>query len=75
MDKISQLNSKLRELLRDTLIENCRKNNFIRIYPSKSCEFYDQYFAQQKPLHKMVNKCLFTDEVMPFPHGYNQMIG
>lgn len=46
MEKISQLNSKLRELLRDTLIENCRKNNFIRIYPCKSCEFYDQYFAQ-----------------------------
>ena len=23
----------------------------------------------------MVNKCLFTDEVMPFPHGYNQIIG
>ena len=66
IDKITQLNAKLRDVLRETLMENSRKNNFIRIYPSKTCDIYDQYFTQPKPLHKMIYKCLYTDEVMPF---------
>ena len=64
------LNSKLLEVTRDSLIENARRGNFIRICPSKTCDLYDQYFTQSKPLHKMLYRCLFTDEIMPFPHGY-----
>ena len=46
MEKIAQLNSKTRELLRDTLMENSRKSNFIRLYPARSAEYFDQYFTQ-----------------------------
>ena len=41
VDRISQLNSKLRDITRDFLIENQRKGNYIRIYPSKTCTVYD----------------------------------
>ena len=44
VDKISSLNSRFREVYRDTLLENQRKNNFIRIYPTRSSDIYDQYF-------------------------------
>jgi hypothetical protein len=41
IDKISPLNSRLREVLKETLIESTRKTNFIRIYPCKGSEIYD----------------------------------
>ena len=46
MEKISQLNAKTREILRDTLMENSRRGNFIRLYPARSSEYFDQYFVQ-----------------------------
>jgi tubulin polyglutamylase TTLL5 len=49
IEKISQMNVKVREILRDTLMENSRKNNFIRLYPARSSEYFDQYFTQSKP--------------------------
>ena len=44
MEKLTALNSRFKEVLRDTLIENSRKNSFIRIYPTRSSDIYDQYF-------------------------------
>ena len=41
IEKISALNTRMREILRDTLVENTRKNNFIRIYPTRTCDIYD----------------------------------
>ena len=35
------MNPRFREVLRDALIENSRKNNFIRIYPTRSSDKYD----------------------------------
>jgi hypothetical protein len=70
VDRISQLNSKLRDITRDFLIENQRKGNFIRIYPSKTCTVYDQYLLNTKPLNRLLYRCVFTDEIVPFPNGY-----
>jgi hypothetical protein len=55
------------------MLENNRKNNFIRIYPTRSSDVYDQYFAQPKPLHKMLYKALFSDEIIPFQTTYPMM--
>jgi len=44
MEKVGALNNRFREFLRDTLVENQRKGSFIRIYPSRHCDIYDQYF-------------------------------
>lgn len=71
IDKIALLNGKLREVVKETVSENFRKNNFIRIYPTKTSNIYDKYFAQTKPLNPVLFKCLFTEEVIPFPNGYS----
>jgi len=44
IEKVSQLNPKMREIMKETLIENFRRNNFIRIYPTKTSDIYDKYF-------------------------------
>jgi len=74
MEKIQGLNSRFREVLRDTLIENSRRNGFIRIYPTRNTEIFDQYFSQPKPLHKFVHKALFTDEFIPFQPAYPSVL-
>ena len=73
VEKITQMNSRFREVLRETLIENNRKNNFIRIYPTSSSDVYDQYFTQQKPMHKSLYKALFSNELIPYQTTYPQM--
>lgn len=40
-ERISQINGRHRDILRDTLQEHVRKSNFVRIYPAKGCEMYD----------------------------------
>ena len=70
IDKSAQLNGKLRELVKETICENFRKSNFIRVYPSRTSNIYDKYFAQTKPINLVLQKCLFTNEVIPFPNGY-----
>jgi hypothetical protein len=49
IERVSQLSQRYREYLKETLIENGRRGNFIRIYPTKGSEAYDKYFAQIKP--------------------------
>ena len=53
-----------REYLRETLQENQRKGNYIRIYPAKNSDMYDQYFGTQRPYNKVIYKVLYTDEVL-----------
>ncbi len=70
LEKVSQLNPKIRESIRETLVEHFRRSNFIRIYPSKTSSIYDKYFQQIKPLNCLIHKCLYSNEVIPFPHNY-----
>jgi hypothetical protein len=51
IEKVSQLNPKMREIVKETLIENFRRNNYIRIYPTKTSGIYDKYFVQTKPIN------------------------
>lgn len=60
----------MKELVKDSVAENFRKSNFIRIYPTRTSNIYDKYFSQTKPINLLLHKCLFTDEVIPFPNGY-----
>jgi len=64
MEKLSQLSSKNRAIIRDTLIEDQRKGNFVRIYPTRDSDIYDQYFLSLRVTNKMVHKYLFTDEII-----------
>jgi ABC-type Fe3+/spermidine/putrescine transport system ATPase subunit len=45
IEKVSQLQQKVRDSLREALIENSRKSNFIRIYPTRSSDIYDKFFS------------------------------
>ena len=49
-------------MVRDTLQEEMRRQNFVRIYPSKSSNIYDKYFPPTRQLHKVVHRILFSDE-------------
>jgi hypothetical protein len=42
MKKASQV--RYREYIRETLIENQRRGNYIRIYPAKNSDMYDPFF-------------------------------
>lgn len=63
-EKLSQVSSKNRTMVRDTLVEDSRKGNFIRIYPNKNSDFYDQYFVTPRVSNKVLYKFLFTDELI-----------
>lgn len=56
---------KFKEILKTALLENSRRGNFIRIYPAKGTDIYDQYFKSVRPYNVFLYKCLFTDEVFP----------
>lgn len=51
-------------MIRDTLLEDSRKGNFIRIYPSKNSDFYDQYFVTPRISNKVLHKFLYSDELI-----------
>ena len=57
---------KYRDIIAETISENSRKSNFVRIFPAKNCKMYDKYFSGQRPLNKILYKVLFTSEILPF---------
>ncbi|OMJ73556.1 hypothetical protein SteCoe_27720 [Stentor coeruleus] len=52
---------KIQEILRETLSEYSRKGGFLRLYPCKNADFYDQFFSQIKPINKIINSILFNN--------------
>jgi len=64
-EKISQISNKNRAIIRDTLVEDQRKGNFVRVYPTRNSDIYDPYFLCPRASNKVVFKYLFTDEVIP----------
>ena len=53
-----------REYIRETLAENQRRGNYLRIYPAKNSDMYDSFFQTQRPYNKVVYKILYSDEVL-----------
>lgn len=53
-----------REFVRETCSEYQKRGNFIRIYPAKNSDIYDQYFAAPRPFNRIIYKALFTDEII-----------
>jgi hypothetical protein len=47
-----------------------RKANFVRIYPARGCELYDQYFLTQRPSNRFLQRYLLFEDVVPYPLGY-----
>lgn len=57
-------NLKYKEYIRETISENSRKGYFLRIYPGRGCEMYDPFFSHPRPYNKVIQKVLYSDEVM-----------
>lgn len=74
--KLSQINPKNRDMLKEVLEEESRRNNFIRIYPSRNSDIYDQFFISPKISNKIVYKYLFTNEIVPveLPKGFTNSL-
>lgn len=64
--------SKFREVLKETLEEQTRCGHFIRIYPSKGSNCYDEYFSTPRPLNQNLYKTLYI-EIMQEPEILNQI--
>ena len=64
------MNSRFREIVRDTLQEHIRKNDYIRIYPAKNSDIYEKYFVTPRPSNRFLHRYLYSDEVIPYPPGY-----
>ena len=62
--KIAQLNRKTRDILMDVLEEFTRKRNFIRIYPAKGTDYYDNLFEVTRNNHKILHKLLYGGELI-----------
>ena len=48
LNQFLQLNSKHREMIIEAILENQRRGNFVRIYPTKNSDFYDCFLSQNK---------------------------
>jgi len=59
--KLGQLNRKQREILIETIEEYERRRGFIRLYPSKGVDYYDNLFEVTRNNHKIVYKFLYGE--------------
>ena len=58
---------KYRDIIAETVSENNRRGEFVRIYPAKNCKIYEKFFSSGKsPLNKIIYKVLFSSEVIPY---------
>jgi hypothetical protein len=55
---------KYKEIIAETLAENNRKGNWVRVYPAKGSDMYDSFFLGPRPLNKLVYKVLYGEEIL-----------
>lgn len=68
LEKISKISAKHRSILFEFLSETERnvRLNFTRIYPGPDTDYYDKFFAEERPLNKLVHKYLYkTNDLAP----------
>ncbi|CAG9317785.1 unnamed protein product [Blepharisma stoltei] len=53
--------SKLKDVIKEAIEEYDRRGGFLRIYPAKDCDYYDQYFSTIRPINKALYNALFND--------------
>ena len=58
------INCRYKDYIKETLAEYQRRGNYVRIYPAKGSDMYDQYFLGPRPYNKAVYKALFSDDII-----------
>lgn len=49
--KIKDMPESYRDMLLETIIENERRGDFMRIYPHEGTEYYDKFYKSVKPVN------------------------
>jgi len=57
-------NLKYKEYIKETVLEASRKGQYIRIYPGRGSDMYDNFFQHPRPYNKIIHKVLYSDEVV-----------
>jgi hypothetical protein len=60
-----QLSSRQKEIIIETILENNRRGNFVRVYPTKNSDFYD-CFLTQKQNQQVVYQFLYSEVFFSF---------
>ncbi|OMJ72630.1 hypothetical protein SteCoe_28885 [Stentor coeruleus] len=55
------VSKKYQEVLKETLEEQERRGHFIRIYPSKGTNYFDQFFSSPRQINMYLYKALYID--------------
>lgn len=63
---------KYQEVLKETLEEQERRGHFIRIYPSKGTNCFDQYFSSPRQINMYLYKALYIDMMQENDILYNK---
>lgn len=69
--KLNLIPVKTLQVIKDTIEEDLWKGSYLRIYPSKTSDIYDDIFHTQKSLNKLVYKYLFTNEIINIEEPVN----
>lgn len=65
--KRDSFQSRYRDMVRETLEEQERRGNFLRIFPSKGTNYYDQFFLQQRNFNKFVYNSIYVELMKEAP--------
>lgn len=57
---------KQKEVIIDTLLENSRRGNFIRIYPTKNSDFYDCFLSGSRLMQQTIYNFLYNESFISF---------
>lgn len=66
LNQFLQLSSKHREIIIETILENQRRGNFVRIYPTKNSDFYDCFLSQNKTNQQTLYQFLYSEVFLSF---------
>lgn len=56
---------KNKEILKETISEYHRSDDFVRLYPSKGCNKYNKFFCNKRNSNVFIYKALFTEDILP----------
>ena len=59
--KKDSISNRYKDILKETLEEQERKGHFIRIYPVKGSNYYDQFFSSPRAINQFLYKALYLE--------------
>ena len=66
--------SRFKEILKETLEEQERRGHFIRIYPAKGTNLYDQYFSTSRAINQYLYRALFVEMMQESESSPNSIL-